>query len=67
MATSTTGIQHVHHKDGTEDTRYSVKREYTGHESPWLVTRFEGHWIGESSSEDTAWFLARHHAEMERE
>jgi hypothetical protein len=66
MATSTE-IRHVYHEDGTEDTRYSVKWEYTGRENPWAVARFEGHWIGESGTEEFAWFLARHHAEMGRE
>lgn len=63
MATST-AIIHVYHENGTEDTRYSVKWECTGHDTPWAVARFKGHWVGESPSEDHAWYLARQHAEM---
>lgn len=61
MATSTE-IQHVYHEDGTEDERYSVALEYTGHQCPYYVARFNKHWIGEATTEERAWFLARRNA-----
>lgn len=62
MATSLEPIQHVLSEDGTEDPRYSVKLECTGHDCPWYAARFEGHWVGESTTEERAWDLARTHA-----
>lgn len=61
MATSV-APQHVTLTDGTEDTRYTVRCELTGHECRWYVARFEGHWVGESTTEERAWDLARQHA-----
>ncbi len=61
MATST-DIQHVLTENGTEDNRYSVHLENTGHECRWYAARFEGHWVGESTTEENAWDLARRHA-----
>jgi hypothetical protein len=61
MTTSTE--QHVFTEDGTEDIRYSVKEENTGHpDGPWYAARFEGHWVGEKTTEEDAWAMARRHA-----
>jgi hypothetical protein len=61
MATST-DTQHVLTENGTEDERYSVRLENTGHECRWYAARFEGHWVGESTTEERAWDIARRHA-----
>lgn len=62
--TTSTENQHVYKTDGTEDDRYSVRRENTGHPdgSLWAVARFNGHWVGESREVTNAWSLAREHA-----
>lgn len=61
MTTSNTS-QHVLTEDGREDSRYSVNLENTGHECCWYAARFKGHWVGESTTEQRAWDLARNHA-----
>lgn len=61
MTTST--MQHVYLSDGvTEDERYTVSLENTGHECRWYAARYKGHWVGESTTEERAWELARDHA-----
>lgn len=52
----------VRHEDGCPDCRYSVTQEFTGHECRWYVARFKGHWIGEATTEERAWELARNAA-----
>jgi hypothetical protein len=64
MATST-DIRHVYHEDGTEDTRYSVALEFTGHSDRWYAARFQGHWVGEATTEERAWDIARRFAKGE--
>jgi hypothetical protein len=62
MTTIAEGPQHVTNPNGTEDSRYTVTWEHTGHDCRWAVVRFERHWVGESTTEDSAWELAREHA-----
>lgn len=51
----------VLHADGTQDTRYTVAREYCGYETPRQVARYCGHWISSHETESAAWAAAQRH------
>lgn len=53
----------IRHADGTQDRRYSIRREYCGHATAQWVARFCGAWLGCSSTQMGAVELASVHQE----
>jgi hypothetical protein len=51
----------IRHDDGNADTRYSIRKEYTGHATPQWVARFCGEWIGSSQFYSSALMFASGH------
>ena len=51
----------IRHDDGNADTRYSIRKEYTGHATPQWVARFCDEYIGSSQFYGSALMLASGH------
>lgn len=55
----------IYHNAGTKqeskDKRYSIRREFCGHETPRFVARYCGDWLGDSLSLSGAVLIATNH------
>jgi hypothetical protein len=51
----------VTYDDGERDRRYTVAREWCGHDRPRYVARYCGEWIGQSIARGAAFMLCTGH------